>query len=310
MTVSLGPNFSMSRRRALAIALAAPGLWLLRGAPGFAQSKPRVVATFSILADLVSNVGGGRIEIETLVGPDSDAHVYAPTPADAKRVGAARLVFVNGLGFEGWMARLIKASGSKAEVVVAAQGIKSRQMAEGHHRGDIDPHAWQSVANAKVYVGNIRDALIAADTSGKTAYGTAAADYLKNLDALESEVRDAIVKIPAARRKIITTHDAFGYFQDAYGISFIAPQGVSTDAEPSARDIARIIGQIRRERIPAVFLENITDPRLLERIAAETGTKIGGTLYSDALTGPDGAAPTYIAMMRHNIRVLAEALTS
>jgi zinc/manganese transport system substrate-binding protein len=310
MTVSLGPNFSMSRRRALAIALAAPGLWLLRGAPGFAQSKPRVVATFSILADLVSNVGGGRIEIETLVGPDSDAHVYAPTPADAKRVGAARLVFVNGLGFEGWMARLIKASGSKAEVVVAAQGIKSRQMAEGHHRGDIDPHAWQSVANAKVYVGNIRDALIAADTSGKTAYGTAAADYLKNLDALESEVRDAIAKIPAARRKIITTHDAFGYFQDAYGVSFIAPQGVSTDAEPSARDIARIIGQIRRERIPAVFLENITDPRLLERIAAETGTKIGGTLYSDALTGPDGAAPTYIAMMRHNIRVLAEALTS
>jgi zinc/manganese transport system substrate-binding protein len=152
--------------------------------------------------------------------------------------------------------------------------------------------------------------LIAADTSGKTAYGTAAADYLKNLDALESEVRDAIAKIPAARRKIITTHDAFGYFQDAYGVSFIAPQGVSTDAEPSARDIARIIGQIRRERIPAVFLENITDPRLLERIAAETGTKIGGTLYSDALTGPDGAAPTYIAMMRHNIRVLAEALTS
>jgi zinc/manganese transport system substrate-binding protein len=310
MTASLGPNFSMSRRRALAIALATPGLWLLRGAPGFAQSKPRVVATFSILADLVSNVGGGRIEIETLVGPDSDAHVYAPTPADAKRVGAATLVFVNGLGFEGWMARLIKASGSKAEVVVAARGIKSRQMAEGHHRGDIDPHAWQSVANAKVYVGNIRDALIAADTSGKTAYGTAAADYLKNLDALESEVRDAIAKIPAARRKIITTHDAFGYFQDAYGVSFIAPQGVSTDAEPSARDIARIIGQIRRERIPAVFLENITDPRLLERIAAETGTKIGGTLYSDALTGPDGAAPTYIAMMRHNIRVLAEALTS
>jgi zinc/manganese transport system substrate-binding protein len=310
MTASLGSNFSISRRRALAIALATPGLWLLRGAPGFAQSKLRVMATFSILADLVSNVGGERIEIETLVGPNSDAHVYAPTPADAKRVSAATLVFVNGLGFEGWMARLIKASGSKAEIVVAARGIKPRQMGEGHHRGDIDPHAWQSLANAKVYVGNIRDALIAADTSGKTAYETAAADYLKNLDALESEVHDAIAKIPAARRRIITTHDAFGYFQDTYGISFIAPQGVSTDAEPSARDIARIIGQIRHERIPAVFLENVTDPRLLERIAAETGTKIGGTLYSDALTGPDGAAPTYIAMMRHNIRVLAEALIS
>jgi zinc/manganese transport system substrate-binding protein len=303
-------DLATSRRRVLAIAAALPGMWLLRATPALAQARPRVVATFSILADLVNNIGGGRIETEMLVGPDSDAHVYAPTPSDARRVGGAALVFVNGLGFEGWMARLIKASGTKAPIVVATKGIKPRRMAEAHDRDAIDPHAWQSVANARIYVGNIRDALVAADASGAAEYRSAAANYLQMLDALEEEVRAAIAKIPPDRRKIITTHDAFGYFHDAYGLSFVAPEGVSTDAEPSARDIARIIGQIRSEHIPAVFLENITDPRLLERIAAETGAKIGGTLYSDALTGPGGEAPTYIAMMRHNIRVLAEALTS
>jgi zinc/manganese transport system substrate-binding protein len=310
MTFSLRPNLATSRRRLLGIAIAFPGAWLLRAAPALAQPKPRVVATFSILADFVKNLGGSRIEIETLVGPDGDAHVYAPTPADAKRVGGAALVFVNGLGFEGWMGRLIKASGTKAPIVVATKAIKPRQLPESREHGGIDPHAWQSVANAKVYVGNIRDGLVAADAAAAATYRSAAADYLQMLDALESEVRTAVAAIPLARRKVITTHDAFGYFQDAYGVSFIAPEGVSTDAQPSARDIARIIGQIRTQRIPAVFLENISDPRLLERIAAETGAKIGGTLYSDALTGPGGEAPTYIAMMRHNIRVLSEALTS
>ena len=297
-----------TRRRVLAGAMAS--LLLARAAPARAAAKARVVATFSILADLVSNVADGRVEIETLVGPDSDAHVYAPTPADAKRLGAAALVFVNGLGFEGWLARLIKASGTRARIVTATRGIKPRQMPEGHDRGGIDPHAWQSVANAKIYVGNVRDALIEADGSGEPAYRAAAASYSGMLDALDEEVRAAVAKIPAEHRKIITTHDAFGYFQDAYGLAFIAPEGVSTDAEPSARDVARIIAQIRSQRIPAVFLENIADPRLPERIAAETGAKIGGTLYSDALTGPGGEAPTYIAMMRHNIRVLTEALTS
>jgi zinc/manganese transport system substrate-binding protein len=300
----------LTRRRLLGTALASAGFWRLGALPASALAKPRVVATFSILADLVANVGDGRIEVESLVGPDSDAHVFAPTPADAKRVAATGLVFINGLGFEGWMARLIKASGTKAPIVVVTKGIKPRHMPEGHDRGAIDPHAWQSVANAKVYVGNIRDALIAADASGTAAYQAAAASYVQMLDTLEAEVRAGIAKIPAERRRIITTHDAFGYFQDAYGVSFIAPEGVSTDAEPSARDIARIIEQIRSRNIPAVFLENVSDPRLLERIAAETGTKIGGTLYSDALTGPGGQAPTYIAMMRHNIRVLTEALTS
>jgi zinc/manganese transport system substrate-binding protein len=283
-----------------------------------AEERPperlKVVATFSILADLVKNVGGDRIELVTLVGPNGDAHVYAPTPGDARKVAEARVVFSNGLGFEGWIARLIRASGTKAPVVVASRGVKPRQAGgdhgHDHGHGGSDPHAWQSVPNAKVYVANIRDALVTADPAGKAVYEANAAAYLARLDALDREVREAIAKIPADRRKIITTHDAFGYFEQAYGIAFIAPQGVSTEAEASARDVARIIGQIKRQKIPAVFLENVTDPRLVKRIADETGAKIGGTLYSDALTDEKGPAPTYIDLIRHNVRTLSAALTS
>jgi zinc/manganese transport system substrate-binding protein len=299
-----------TRRELLAAALALSGTCAFRVPWARADSTLRVVASFSILADFVANVGADRVEIETLVGPDSDAHVYTPSPADAQRVRGANVVFVNGLGFEGWMPRLIKASGGAAAIAVATQGIKPRRMPDADDHGRIDPHAWQSVANAKIYVGNIRDALIAAEPSGSAVYRAAADGYLTKLAALDEEVREAVERVPPERRKVITTHDAFGYFADAYGIAFIAPQGVSTEAQPSAREVARIIDQIRRQRIPALFLENISDPRLLQRIAAETGAKIGGTLYSDALTGPAGEAPTYIAMMRHNIRVLSQALMS
>ena len=249
------------------------------------------------------NVGGDRLDVAALVGPNSDAHVFSPTPADVRTLGAAKLVVVNGLGLEGWMTRLVKASGSKAPVVVASRGIATRTL-----EGAIDPHAWQSVANVKIYVANIRDGLIKADPPGRSAYEATAADYLGKLDALERDVRAAIGQIPAERRKIITTHDAFGYFGAAYGLALIAPEGVSTDTEPSARDVARIITQIKREKIPALFMENIVDPRLMQQIARETGAKVGGTLYSDALSEPGGAAPTYIDMMRHNIRELSKAL--
>ena len=289
----------------LALALMSP--------PALAQSKIKVVASFSILADLVKNVGGDRTEVAAIVGAGSDAHVYAPTPADARKVAEARLVIVNGLGFEGWIDRLVKASGSKATVVVATNGLKARRAGGGHDhdRGrGVDPHAWQDVRNMKIYVANIRDALAAADPSGAAAYQANAAAYSAKLDALGTEVRSAVAKIPAARRKIITNHDAFGYFEAAYGIKFIAPQGVATDSEPSARDVARIISQIKRQKIPAVFLENVSDPRLMQRIAKETGAKIGGTLYSDALTEANGPAPTYIEMIRHNLTTLAGALTS
>jgi zinc/manganese transport system substrate-binding protein len=296
-------------RRTLALAAL---VLLVAAAPAQAQDKPdkiKVVATFSILADLVANVGGDRVDITTLVGPNGDAHVYQPSPADAKRLADAKVVFTNGLGFEGWIARLIKASGTKAPVVVATRGVKPRRMESADAHGhSSDPHAWQAVANAKIYVGNIRDGLIAADPAGKAAYEANASAYLAKLDTLDREVRDEVARIPADRRRIISTHDAFGYFSAAYGLEFIAPQGVSTEAEVSAKELAKIIQQIKRQKIPAVFLENVSDARLVKRIAEETGAKIGGTLYSDALTDEKGDAPTYIDMMRHNIRTLSAAL--
>jgi len=272
-------------------------------------AKLPVVATFSILADFARNVGGERIEVTALVGPNGDTHVYQPKPDDARKLAAARLILVNGLGLEGWIDRLIKASGAKAPVIVTTKGISPQQMREEGRTGP-DPHAWQSIANAKIYVGNIRDALIAVDPDGAPAYRANTQDYLGKLDKLEQEVAANIAKIPPERRQIITTHDAFGYFGTAYGFRFIAPQGVSTETEASARDVAKIIRQIKAGKIPAVFLENVTDQRLLQSIAAESGAKIGGTLYSDALSPPDGPAANYIEMMRNNIKQLSAALAN
>ncbi|WP_156630167.1 metal ABC transporter solute-binding protein, Zn/Mn family [Methylobacterium sp. Leaf112] len=287
---------------------------LCGAAPALADpEKLRVVATFSILGDLVSQVGGERVAVTTLVKPDADAHGYAPAPSDARTLAAADMVVVNGLGLEGWIDRLIKASGAKAPVVVTSKGIKPIEEADDHGHGHAhdhhaDPHAWQSIANAKVYVANIRDGLAKRDPAHAAAYAARATAYLGELDALEGEVRATIAKIPPAQRRIITTHDAFGYFTAAYGLTFIAPQGVSTDSEASPRDVARIVRQIRAEKIPAVFLETIADPRLMEQIARESGAAIGGKVYSDALSGPDGPAPTYVAMMRNNLTAFARAL--
>ena len=274
------------------------------------QDRPRAVATFSILGDFARNVGGEQVELATLVGPNGDVHVFAPTPGDVKTIAAADIVFVNGLGLEGWIDRLIAASATRALVVVASWGITPRSGTRAQDRGASDPHAWQSVANAKLYVGNIRDGLIAIDAAEKKIFEANANTYLAKLDALDGEIRAAIEAIPSARRKVITAHSAFGYFGDAYGIEFIAPEGLSTEAEPSARDIAKLIEQIRRQNVPALFLENVADSRLLQRIGAETGVRIGGRLYSDALSPPDGPAASYIEMMRSNLRELTRALTS
>jgi zinc/manganese transport system substrate-binding protein len=304
------------RRLVLAAGTAALGLALC--SPAFAQTgKLPGVASFSILSDRLREEGGDRVEIATLVGPNGDAHVYQPSPADAKRLAGAKLVVVNGLGFEGWLDRLVKASGTKATVAVAARGVKPLESKEDdghkghkHDHGAVDPHAWQDVANVKLYVANIRDALAAADPDGKDAYTARAGAYLTKLDALDAEIRAAVARIPADRRKIVTSHDAFAYFGNAYGITFVSPQGVSTEAEVSARNVARIIRQIKADKIPAVFLENVSDPRLMERITKETGAKVGGRLYSDALSAQDGPAGTYIDMMRSNIRELSTALSS
>ena len=284
-------------------------LWLVGVAlvssmmPARAQDRLSLVASFSILGDFAKNVGGDRVKVTTLVGPDGDVHVYTPAPADARKIADAKLLVINGLGLEGWLPRLLQASGSKALILTATSGIAPLKLGSG-----TDPHAWQSVANARIYVANIRDALVAADPADAEIFRANAQSYLAKLDGLDREVREAIARIPDPRRKVISTHDAFGYFAAAYGIEFIAPLGVSTESEASARDIARIITQVKAGKIPAVFLENISDPRLIRRISAETGARVGGTLYSDSLTDEKGEAPTYIDMVRHNIKVLTSAL--
>ncbi len=323
-------------RRGLPALVVAPVLVLAAISAARAQvgrngDKLNVVASFSILRDWVHQVGGDRVDVSALVGPGADAHVYAPTPRDAKIVGAAKLVVVNGLGFEGWMDRLVQASATRAPVIVASAGVvpqpppyppplagegksiylpplagEGRVGARfGNAAADVDPHAWQSVRNAEIYVSNIRDGLIRADPQGRVTYEANAAAYIQELARLDADIRRAAAAIPPARRKVITTHDAFGYFAADYGIAFIAAQGVSTEAEASARDIARIIRLIREQHVPALFFETAVDPRLVRRIAAETATRIGGTLFSDALTAP---AATYMDMMRHNIREIVDAL--
>jgi zinc/manganese transport system substrate-binding protein len=271
--------------------------------PSHAEDRLRVVASFSILGDLVKNIGGDKVDVATLVGANGDVHVYAPAPSDAKKNADAKILVVNGLGLEGWLPRLVQSAGSKASIVTASDGIAPLSLGSA-----ADPHAWQSVPNVKIYVANIRDALIAADPADAAVFRANATRYLGELDALDAEVRAAIAKIPPERRKVITTHNAFGYFAAAYGIVFLAPVGVSTETEPSARDIAMLIRQIRADKIPAVFLENLSDDRLIGRIAAETGARSGGTLYSDSLTDEKGPAPTYIDLVRHNIKALTSAL--
>ncbi|WP_299566352.1 metal ABC transporter substrate-binding protein [Enterovirga sp.] len=297
------------RRAALALAalLLAPGGLAAQDAP----ARVPVVATFSILADVAREVGGERVLVSALVGPDQDAHAYEPSPADAARLSEARLVIANGLGFEGWIDRLIKAAGSGVPPVIASRGVKPIQSAghgHGHGHGHSDPHAFQNVANVKLYVANIRDGLSRVDPAGRPVFEANAARYLAELDRLESEIRAGIGRIPPANRRVITSHDSFSYYGAAYGLRFVAPRGISSQSEISARDIATIVRQIRAEKIPAVFLENVTDARLMDRIAKESGARIGGKLYSDALSGPDGPAASYLAMMRQNLRTLLAAL--
>lgn len=286
-----------------------------------AEPHVKAVATFSILGDMVGRVGGDRVSVITLVGPDGDAHVYEPNPANAKAVSEAGVVFVNGLGFEGWLDRLTKSAAYKGPVVVASRGIKARAMEEeehddnhgkeerGHHHHDgKDPHAWQSLKNGLTYVKNIADGFCKADAAGCDAYRRNAEAYSAEITALDKQVRQNLGQIAKAKRKVITSHDAFGYFGAAYGIEFLAPQGVSTESEASAADVAKLIRQIRKEKVTALFVENISDPRLIEQIGRETSVKPGGALYSDALSAKDGPAATYLDMFKHNVDLLTQSM--
>jgi zinc/manganese transport system substrate-binding protein len=271
-------------------------------------AKLKVVASFSILADMTSRIGQNRVEIHTLVGPNGDAHAFQPTPANAKAVGQADVIVINGLGFEPWAERLIRSSAAKGLVVTASAGVKARQF--GSDVSSIDPHAWQDLSNGQTYARNIGEAFAKADKANAQFYRDNAEAYAAELATADAKVRTAIGAIPAERRKVITSHDAFGYFGAAYGIEFVAPLGVSTEDQASAKGVAKLIDQIRAEHISAVFVENITDPRLITQIANETGVKLGGELFSDALSKPGGDAATYTDMFGHNRNALVAAMTA
>lgn len=286
---------------------------------GAAHAAPiEVTASFSILADLVRQVGGERVVVHTLVGPDEDAHAFQPRPSDTRRIGSASLVVANGLGFDDWVTRLARSGGYAGTVVVASKGVNTIGMSDDHdhdhdhkhdkHGGGIDPHAWQDVGNVRRYVANIAEALIAADPAGAAHYRANAERYSGELEALDAEIRQALDTLPKASRRVVSSHDAFGYFGHAYGLQFLSPVGVSNNSEPTAQGVASLIRQLRKEKVPAVFIENVADPRLIERIRAESGATVGGTLYSDALSAAAGPAPDYVAMMRHNLRTLMAAL--
>jgi zinc/manganese transport system substrate-binding protein len=298
-------------------------LALLASQPAWAESAPlKVVATFSILADLVGNVGGDKVVVTTLVGPDADTHTYQPTPADARAVAEARLLVTNGLGLEGWLDRLKGAANSRAAIVVASGGIKPLTMEEeeddkaaasgqakpGKLRRVSDPHAWQNLANGQIYVANIVKGLVAADPPNAEFYRQNGAAYAAQLAALDGKVKQMLADVPKAKRRVITTHDAFQYYGRAYDVAFIAPLGISTDAEPSAGDVAKLERQIKREKIKALFLENVTNGRLIEQIARDTGAVVGPPLFSDALSKPDEPASSYIKMFEHNTETLRDGM--
>ena len=356
-----------NRRSLLNSALALAVLSLAVPAAAQSDGPIPVVATFSILGDMVERIGGDQVAVTTLVGADGDAHVYQPTPAAARAVSEAKILVVNGLEFEGWLDRLIDASDFRGLRVVATDGVapiayeedadheehaaeeghdhdddhEKHAAKEGHdhdhdhekhaakdehdhdheahaeagahdhhHHGAFDPHAWQSLANAVIYVDNITAALAKADPENAGTFYRNREAYVAEMKALDAEIREIVASLPTGRRTVVTSHDAFQYFGRDYGLTFLAPQGLSTESEASAQDVARLIEQMRDEEISAVFVENITDSRLLEQIANETGASIGGTLYPGALSGPQGPAPSYLDMMRHNATTLAQALSS
>jgi zinc/manganese transport system substrate-binding protein len=276
----------------------------------WADARIKVVTSFSILGDMIKNVGGDRVDVTVLVGPDGDVHAYEPTPAAARSVSEANLVIVNGLGLEGWVDRLIKASGYKGKVVVASTGVSPRKMEDKEEGGRIvtDPHAWQDLDNGRIYVDNIAAALTSLDPDGATTYKGLAQAYQARLAELNTWVKAAFTAIPEQKRRMITSHDAFGYFGGAYGIEILSPMGLSTESEPSAGEVKTLIRQIKEEKITAVFIENISDPRMIQQISKESGVRVGGELYSDALSKPDGPAPTYIDMFKNNVPKIVDAM--
>ena len=269
----------------------------------FAEDRLQIVASFSILGDMVEQVVGDLADVTTIVGPDADAHVYQPSVADARAVADADIIFVNGLGFETWSDTLISESGTSATVHVATAGVKILTI-----DGSTDPHAWNSLSNGVVYVNNIAATLSEKLPAKADMIEANRAAYVDQLLALDTATKATLANLPATKRTVVTAHDAFGYLADAYGMTFLAPVGIDTEAEPSAQDLAILIDQLKADGAAALFVENITSPALVQQIADETGLTIGGRLFSDALSARGGPATSYLAMFEHNLNTLLTAL--
>jgi len=278
-------------------------LVLSLAAPVHADERIQVVASFSILGDLVRQVTGEHADVTTIVGPDADAHVYQPNTGDARAVAAADVIFVNGLGFETWSDALIRTSGTRAMIFIATEGVEPLRV-----EGVIDPHAWNVLTNGMIYVRNIAEGMARADPANAENYRVNAEAYVKRLALVHEDARARFDALPEDRRTVVTAHDAFGYLASAYGLTFLAPVGIDTEAEPSARELADLIAHLKETGAGALFVENISSPALVEQIALETGLKIGGRLFSDALSEKGGPATSYIAMFEHNLGVLIAGL--
>ncbi len=276
----------------------------------FAADKIPVTASFSILGDLVRVVGGDRVNVTTLVGPDQDAHVFEPKPSDAKNLLQSKLLVLNGIGFEPWAKKLASSAGFKGNTLLASQGVTTRTLAleKGHHHSETDPHAWQNPVNVIVYVRNIAAALTQLDAAGAAAFKSNSDAYVKELQRLDDWTKAQIALLPKDKRKVITSHNAFGYFADHYQVTFLAAQGVSTSSAASAKEVADLIRQIKRDKIKAVFIENMSNPKLLKQLGQDTGVTLGPKLYVDALSGPPEAGSSYLKMMQHNVTQLVTGM--
>lgn len=275
--------------------------------PLTASAHVNIVVSFSILKDLVENIGGEHVKVFSLVGPNGDAHIFEPTPDSSALISKADLVVTNGLGFEGWIDRLIEATNYKGPISVASQGIPSRRAAEG--KEILDPHAWHDVMHVMTYAKNISKALVACDPAHQKVYRKRTQAYLKKLEALHKWILDEFKTVPLEKRRLITAHDAFHYFADRYRIQVLSPQGITTGAEPSAKALAELMVQIKKEGIKALFLENMTNPKLMEQLSRDSGIAPAGTLYSDALSEKGEGGETYEQMMRHNVTLIKKAIS-
>ncbi|MBA4098078.1 MAG: ABC transporter substrate-binding protein [Rhodospirillum sp.] len=288
--------------------------------PALAQDKPVAVATFSILADLTQRVAGDHAQVLTLVGPNGDAHVFEPGPKESAELAGADLLVANGLGFEPWLQRLEDASGFKGKVLVASdavaplaveaehEGEAHEQEEEGDHLEGVDPHAFQDLANAQIYVANIAKGLSEVAPAHAAEFKANADKLIAEIAALDQQLKADFGAIPQEKRRVLTSHDAFHYFGRAYGIEFVSVQGLSTEAEPTADDLVRVVRQARDGHLSAIFLENMSDPRLAETVAQESSVRMGGELYADALSDSSGPAPDYLSLIRYNAKQLLAAM--